>query len=33
MASYDLPTFLRVSIGTEAENTRFLATLKDVLRL
>ena len=31
MASYGLPTFLRVSIGTVAENTRFLEALKAVL--
>jgi histidinol-phosphate aminotransferase len=31
MASYALPNFLRVSIGTEAENDRFLSALKDVL--
>ena len=24
---YDLPEYLRVSIGAEAQNTRFLATL------
>ncbi|MEK6805417.1 MAG: histidinol-phosphate transaminase [Pseudomonadota bacterium] len=32
MASYELPQFLRISIGTEAENTKFINTLKDVLR-
>ena len=32
IASYDMPYFLRVSIGTEAENDRFLAALKDVLK-
>lgn len=32
IASYDLPQFLRVSIGTEAENDCFLAALKDVLK-
>ena len=32
IASYDMPQFLRVSIGTEAENDRFLAALKDVLK-
>ena len=31
MASYDLPQFLRVTVGTEAENTRFLKALEDVL--
>ena len=31
MASYQMPTYLRVSIGTSAENTRFLAALKEVL--
>ena len=31
MASYQMPTWLRVSIGTNAENTRFLAALKEVL--
>lgn len=31
MGSYRMPTFLRVSIGTEPENTRFLAALKEVL--
>jgi histidinol-phosphate aminotransferase len=31
MASYDLPQFLRVTVGTESENTRFLAALKSVL--
>lgn len=31
MASYGLPNFLRVSVGTEAENARFLAALKQVL--
>jgi histidinol-phosphate aminotransferase len=31
MASYGLPTFLRVSIGTVAENTRFLEALKAVI--
>lgn len=32
IASYDLPQFLRVSIGTEKENDRFLAALQDVLK-
>jgi len=32
MASYDLPQFLRVSIGTEAENGKFLSALKDILK-
>jgi histidinol-phosphate aminotransferase len=31
MASYALPDFLRVSIGTEAENDRFLSALRQVL--
>jgi histidinol-phosphate aminotransferase len=31
MASYGLPTFLRISVGTEHENSRFLAALKAVL--
>ena len=31
MKSYELPQFLRVTVGTEAENTRFLAALKEVL--
>jgi histidinol-phosphate aminotransferase len=31
MGSYHLPNFLRVSIGTEAENDRFLASLKQAL--
>lgn len=33
MGSYGMPTFLRASIGTEAENTRLLSALKDVLHL
>ncbi len=32
MGSYHLPHFLRVSIGTEAENDRFLASLKRALQ-
>ncbi|MGH8504680.1 MAG: histidinol-phosphate transaminase [Stenotrophobium sp.] len=32
VASYDMPQFLRVSIGTEAENDRFLAALRDILK-
>ncbi|TXH03622.1 MAG: histidinol-phosphate transaminase [Nevskiaceae bacterium] len=32
VASYDMPQFLRVSIGTERENDRFLAALKDILK-
>lgn len=32
MASYAMPSFLRISIGTEAENSRFLAALRDILR-
>ena len=31
VAGYGMPTFLRVSIGTEAENARFLAALTQVL--
>lgn len=31
VAGYGMPTFLRVSIGTEAENARFLAALAEVL--
>lgn len=31
IASYGLPEYLRVSIGTEAENDRFLAALRKVL--
>lgn len=31
MKSYAMPQFLRLTIGTEAENSRFLAALKDVL--
>lgn len=31
MASYELPEFLRVTVGTEAQNTRFLAALQAVL--
>lgn len=33
IASYDMPQFLRVSIGTEVENDRFLAALKAVLKV
>ncbi|WP_293371976.1 histidinol-phosphate transaminase [Nevskia sp.] len=32
MASYNMPTYLRVSIGTTAENTRFLDALKAALK-
>ena len=32
MASYQMPEFLRVSVGTVAENTRFLDALKDSLK-
>ncbi len=32
IASYDMPEFLRVSIGTERENDRFLAALKEILK-
>lgn len=31
MASYDMPHFLRLSVGTEAENDRFLAALDGVM--
>ncbi|WP_028241057.1 histidinol-phosphate transaminase [Stutzerimonas azotifigens] len=31
VAGYGMPSFLRVSIGTEAENARFLAVLRQVL--
>jgi histidinol-phosphate aminotransferase len=31
LASYEMPQFLRVTVGNEAENTRFLAALKQVL--
>jgi histidinol-phosphate aminotransferase len=31
LASYDMPQFLRVSIGTEAENDRFVAALREVV--
>jgi len=31
IASYGMPEHLRVTIGTEAENTRFLVALKAVL--
>ena len=31
LKSYEMPEFLRVTVGTEAENTRFLAALKEVL--
>jgi histidinol-phosphate aminotransferase len=30
--AYDLPEFLRVTVGTEAQNARLLAALEDVLR-
>jgi histidinol-phosphate aminotransferase len=32
MKSYQLPQFLRVTVGTEGENTRLLAALKQVLK-
>lgn len=32
VASYDMPQFLRVSIGTEAENDRFLTALREILK-
>ena len=32
IASYDMPEFLRVSVGTERENDRFLVALKEILK-
>jgi histidinol-phosphate aminotransferase len=32
VANYEMPNFLRISIGTEAENTKFLQALSDVLK-
>jgi histidinol-phosphate aminotransferase len=32
VAGYGMPNFLRVSIGTEQENARFLAALEQILR-
>ena len=32
MGSYGMPTFLRVTVGTVAENDRFLAALKEALQ-
>mgnify|MGYP003351604754 CR=1 FL=1 len=32
IANYGLPTYLRVSIGLESENSRFLTALAQVLR-
>src|SRR3546814_19317242 len=32
LASYDLPQFLRVTVGTQAENDRFVQALKTVLK-
>src|SRR5699024_9526742 len=32
VAGYAMPTFLRVSVGTEAENARFLDALEQILR-
>jgi histidinol-phosphate aminotransferase len=32
IAGYGLPNFLRISIGTEAENARLLEALAQVLR-
>jgi len=32
IASYGLPEYLRVTIGTESENERFLAALAIVLK-
>ena len=31
MGSYALPEYLRVTVGSESENTRFLSALKDIL--
>jgi histidinol-phosphate aminotransferase len=31
VGNYDLPTWLRVTVGTEAENVRFLAALAPAL--
>ena len=31
IASYDMPDYLRVSIGLESENEKFLSALKQVL--
>ena len=33
MGSYKMPDFIRVSIGTEAENSRFINTLRDILKV
>lgn len=33
MGSYAMPEFLRVTVGTERENGRFLSALSDILRL
>jgi len=32
IAAYGMPEYLRVSIGTEAENARFLSALEIVIR-
>lgn len=32
VANYEMPNYLRISIGTEAENTKFLQALSDVLK-
>lgn len=32
VASYEMPEFLRVSVGTERENDRFLVALKEILK-
>jgi histidinol-phosphate aminotransferase len=32
IASYGMPAYLRVTIGLESENARFLAALQDVLQ-
>jgi histidinol-phosphate/aromatic aminotransferase/cobyric acid decarboxylase-like protein len=31
MASYQLPEWLRITVGTQAENERFVAALREVL--
>lgn len=32
MGSYNMPEFLRITVGTEAENERFLSALQDILK-
>ena len=32
-AAYELPEHLRITVGTEAQNARFIATLEEVLDL